>query len=181
MGVGIRRDLSLLGLATVVGVFNSPQTKPPRPEYPIVRQIRVDQECRLLLAPAGPDAGAKKAKLVRDPVVCHLESVLSSQHMEESIVGDELHRSRVTIEEQEFVLQNISGDPAIFTVEQPLAEGWTIDSDPRPEEIVRLGEQQTALFRVHAEPGQIVRLHVGRRHVKPLKPKIIRATLKSGQ
>ncbi len=136
--VGIRRDLSLLGLATVVGVFNSPQTKPPRPEYPIVRQIRVDQECRLLLAPAGPDAGAKKAKLVRDPVVCHLESVLSSQHMEESIVGDELHRSRVTIEEQEFVLQNIFGGSChLYRVSsQPLAEGWTIDSDPSvPSEI----------------------------------------------
>jgi len=177
MGIGVLlRGLSFLGAATIAGVSNSPQSTPPRPEYPIVHEIHVDQECRLLLASASPDPGVKKAKLERDPVICHLESVNNSQHMEEAIVGDELRRSRVTIEEQEFVLQNISSDRTVFVVEQPVAPGWMVDSDPRPAEMVGSMKEQTAIFRVYAEPGQIVRLHVGLRHAVPLKTKIIQAS-----
>jgi hypothetical protein len=46
-----------------------------------------------------------------------------------------------------------------FVVNQPLPKGWRIDSDPQPIDL----QGSTATFRVIAEPGQIVRLHVGER------------------
>jgi hypothetical protein len=44
-----------------------------------------------------------------------------------------------------------------------------VDSDPQPAEM----EGSTAVFRVYAEPGEIVRLHVGVRRTTELKPKTI--------
>ena len=161
----------LVGLAAVIalGIASQPRAAAQRPAYPIVQEIHVDGECRLLLAPADVATG-KKARPQRDPVVCHIESPHNSEHMEEAIVGNELHRSRVAVQEHEFVLQNIAAAPVIFVVEQPVTKGWQIDSDPQPEQIVGT----IALFRVHAQPGEIVHLHVGERHTTALKTKVIR-------
>ncbi len=124
--------------------------------------IYVDRRCALLPDPAS--TGKKKPRL--DPVICHLETINHSSHREETQVGNELERRNVDIEEQEYVLQNVTTKQIVFVVEQPVAKGWTVDSDPQPTEM----QGTTAIFRVYAQPGEIVRLHVGVRRTKTLSP-----------
>lgn len=151
-----------------------PAAKPvaARAPYSPFKDIHVDQECRLLPAPAYRDAGGKRPRLRRDPVICHLESVANSEHREETIVGNELRRSDVSVTEQTYVLQNVTTGPAMFVVEEAVPQGWVVDSDPRPAETTA----STAVFRVQAQPGEIVRLHVGLRHTKPLRAKILKTS-----
>jgi hypothetical protein len=150
----------------------SPAPAPARPLYSPFREFHVDQECRLLPDPAHPVIGKKKPRLRADPVICHLETVAHSEHMEETIVGDELRRNLVRITEQEYVVQNITTEHVVFVVHQFVPQGWNVDSDPQPAEV----KGQTAIFRVHADAGQIVRLHVGLRHTSPLRSKLIKAS-----
>jgi hypothetical protein len=186
------RSIPILpGLAAVLSLVCTglPAASAQRPAYPIVQEIHVDGNCRLLPAPSPEPAVRKKQRPIKDPVICHVESPHTSEHMEEAIVGHELHRDRVEIAEQEFVLQNIAADPVIFVVEQPVAKGWQIDSDPLPASIEEIGDSggrhpakaAIALFRVHAQPGEIVRLHVGERHAIALKPKVIAASVTTTQ
>ena len=134
------------------------------------RRIYVDQDCRILPS-ANPILPGKRAKPFNDSNICHLESITQSSHIEEKIAGNELYRSRVHIAEQEFVLQNITDAQAEFIVEVPVDSDWVIDSDPQPVST----EGDIAVFPVYADPGQIVRLHVGMRHTQPLKTKFIGA------
>jgi hypothetical protein len=170
--------------------YQSPaQHKPARPEYvPASRpasgtepqearpEIHVDERCRILpriqpdLSQPGATSGTNKPKPPRprkDSVVCHLESVLSSSHVEETVVAGVTLRSNVNIEEQEYILQDVTPDPVTFVVEQPLRKDWQVDSDPQPVETVG----SVAFFRVNAVPGEIVRLHVGLRHAKTKQKK----------
>lgn len=126
--------------------------------------IYVDQRCALL-----PDPATDKNKPRWDPAICHLETINHSSHREETAVGAEMLRSNVEVNEQEYVLQNVTMKPVAFVVKQPVPKGWRVDSDPQPTEM----EGATAVFRVHAEPGEIVRLHVGVRHTTELKPRTI--------
>jgi len=167
----------------------APNGSAQRPAYPIVQEIHVDGSCRILPAPDPVSSNRKKPQPIQDPVLCHIESPNSSAHMEEAIVGHELRRSRVEIAEHEFVLQNIASDPVIFVVEQPVSKGWQVDSDRQPVSIEQVNDHGSrhewkgsiALFRVHAQPGQIVRLHVGERHAIPLKPIAIAASVTTPQ
>lgn len=166
-------------VAQAAGGSQAPMTTPPVPsatEMTIASErltasdgsIYVDQRCGLLPDPAAPAAG-KKPRVRRDPAICHLESTNRSSHREEAVVGTEMLRREVEVDEQEYVLQNVTMKPVAFVVEQPVAKGWTVDSDPQPTEM----QGATAIFRVHAEPGEIVRLHVGVRRTTELKPKPI--------
>jgi hypothetical protein len=134
-----------------------------------VKEIYIDQDCRIL--PGGsPLLPGKKDKPFSDPVICHLESIANSNHIEEKIVGNDLYRSKVYVAEQQFVLQNITGGEAKFIVEVPINSDWVIDSDPQPVST----EGDIAVFPVYAQPGEIVRLHVGMRHTKPMKTRTIK-------
>jgi len=93
----------------------------------------------------------------RDDAICHLESVLSSHHIEEKITEGERSRFFVRVSEQEYVVQNPTDKPAVFIVRHDVPENWTVDSDPQPSSM----DGSTAVFRLNAEPGQRVRLHVG--------------------
>jgi hypothetical protein len=124
--------------------------------------IVVDQSCRIL-PDSDPAVLGDHNDAFRDPVVCHLESVLASRHIEERISSGD--RSLVRIREHEFILQNVTDSPAVFVVRQAVPEGWSVDSDPQPTTV----DGETAVFRVNAEPGQIVRLHVGLRNAIPLE------------
>jgi hypothetical protein len=93
----------------------------------------------------------------RDDAICHLESVLSSHHIEEKITDSERSRFFVRVAEQEYVLQNATDKPAVFTVRHDVPENWTVDSYPPPSTM----DGSSAVFQVNAEPGQRVRLHVG--------------------
>jgi hypothetical protein len=155
--------------------------KPPRPPYvrdgtavaapdqsPVHPEIHVDQLCRILPNPNQPlAANGKKPHPKADYIVCHLESVNSSSHVEEMLVSGTRQRTSVSIHEQEYVLQNILPEPATFVIENPVPKDWQVDSDPQPTEMAG----SVAIFRVEAQPGQIVRLHVGLRHAKAKKPK----------
>jgi hypothetical protein len=134
------------------------------------KRIYIDQDCRIEPDPAHPLPG-KKLRPFSDSNICHLESVAQSNHIEERIAGDELYRSRIYIAEQEYVLQNITDGQVMFIVQHAVSPDWTVDSDPLPLST----EGNIAVFPVYADPGQIVRLHVGLRHTQPLKTKFIGA------
>jgi hypothetical protein len=166
--------LVLLGAAALFGVpgllaqsAQQPASHPvaARLPYSAFKEIHVDQDCHLLPNPALKSTADKKPHLRKDAVICHLETVNTSEHIEETIDGNEMRRNRVGIREQTYVLQNVTKQERWFVVEQLVPEGWVVDSDPQPAEM----DGATAVFRVHAEPGEIVRLHVGVRHTKPLR------------
>jgi len=141
-----------------------------RAPYSPVKNIYVDDSCHLLPEPGRQITGKRKPRLHSDPVICHLESVANSEHMEETIVGNEVHRSLVSVSEQTYVLQNVTTDPAVFSVAHFVPLGWTVDSEPKPKSMA----DSTAVFEAHAQPGEIVHLHVGLRHIKPLRTKIVK-------
>ncbi len=102
--------------------------------------------------------------LENDHAICHLESVLTSHHVEESLRDGMMQRNKVSVAEQEYLLQNVTSAPVTFVVEHALPDDWKVDSDPQPVKVV----DDKAFFRVNAEPGQIVRLHVGEHHADPI-------------
>ena len=167
--------LVLLGAAASLGAYglqsSGAQQAPARPAYhqqPGVglKEIRVDERCRIL--PEEPAGFKGKPKTRKDSVVCHLESEHTSNHIEKSVVDGVPARSSVTIEEQEFVLQDVTDEPVTFVVEQPVGKDWQVDSDPQPTNMAG----NIAEFRVIGQPGQIVRLHVGLRHAKTKVQKV---------
>lgn len=83
--------------------------------------------------------------------------MLSSHHIEEKITDSERSRFLVRVAEQEYVVQNPTDKPAVFIVRHDVPKNWAIDSDPQPSSM----DGSTAVFRLNAEPGQRVRLHVG--------------------
>jgi hypothetical protein len=134
--------------------------------------VYVNQNCEIFPGLVFPLSGRKlpESRWISD--VCHLESVLDSEHREEKPAGNELERSDVEVREQEYVLQNITMKPQVFAVLEQVPRGWKVDSDPQPTTMAG----DIAVFDVHAEPGETVRLHVGLRHTKELKAKALPAT-----
>jgi hypothetical protein len=122
------------------------------------QQVKVDDRCQAL----SPDTGEMK----NDPDICHFDGrgvVLSSHVATREVDGIRQH-TRVDVEEKTFLLQDIHADPVVFVVSQKVPDGWRIDSDPQPKST----DGDTAIFRVIAQPGQIVRLHVGMSHETPM-------------
>jgi hypothetical protein len=140
------------------------------PAAGVPNEIHVDPKCRIQPDPTHPDTGKQRAHGRTNWTICHLDSVSSSDHVEETVVGNERRRSWIIVQEQEYILQNVTTTPMTFVVEQPLGKDWAIDSEPKPTEMAGA----TAVFRVQAEPRQIVRLHVGMRHTAPMRTRIIR-------
>jgi hypothetical protein len=105
-----------------------------------------------------------EAELKNNQAICHLESVLTSHHVEETLRDGVMLRNNVTVTEQEYLLQNVTSEPVTCVVEHNLREGWQLDSDPQPTKV----EDDTAFFQVSAVPGQIVRMHVGEHHADPI-------------
>ncbi len=146
----------------------TPQPPPQRQQYYSFNEIHVDQDCRILPDPAHALSG-KRAKPYTDSALCQLEGIFESQHVEESIQGDQLLRWHVEVHEHTFVLQDISDAPVTFVVEQIVPKNWTVDSDPQPKQMIG----QTAFFPVIVQPGQVVHLHVGMRRASPVHAKPI--------
>jgi len=124
----------------------------------------VDRSCKILQEESNALSDYAEIDLRNDRAICHLESVLTSHHVEEALRDGVRLRSKVTVEEQEYLLQNVTYEPVTFVVEHALPDDWKVDSDPQPVKVV----DNTAFFRVNAEPGQIVRLHVGERYRDPM-------------
>jgi hypothetical protein len=70
----------------------------------------------------------------------------------------------VVVKEKDYLMKNQFERPVVFVVEQPVPDGWKIDSVPLPDKV----KGKVALFRASAQPGQLVRLHVGEAHEIPL-------------
>jgi hypothetical protein len=130
--------------------------------------IHVDETCRILPADDNP-LGRKKPHPYRDSAVCALEGPAESTHWEEKIAGNMLQRTFVHVKERTFVLQDIADGPVMYIVQYDVPQGWFVDSDPQPWQIVG----QTAYFHVYVKPGETIRLHVGVRREWPSKPKPI--------
>ena len=112
----------------------------------------MDRSCKILQEESNALSDYAEIDLRNDRAICHLESVLTSHHVEEALRDGVRLRSKVTVEEQEYLLQNVTYEPVRFVVEHALPDDWKVDSDPQPVKVV----DNTAFFRVNAEPGQIV-------------------------
>jgi hypothetical protein len=194
VSVRVLRMLLGVGMLGVVGLVGCGHSGVPASQQPAaamapideVREIYVNQDCLILqdqvdgvtgvsvpgatAAPIGQagvyaQSGVQVAAGAQtDLAVCHLESKLTSNHVKGEVVNGAVQRSVVVVKEQEYLLQNEFQTPVVFVVEHPVPEGWTVDSDPQPTKM----EGKMALFRVTAQPEQIVRLHVGEQHTIPL-------------
>jgi len=69
-----------------------------------------------------------------------------------------LHRAEVR--EITYVIHNAAATNRTIVLEHPVQNGYTLDSDPKPEETT----PSVYRFRVSAAAGETVRLHVGVRH-----------------
>jgi hypothetical protein len=128
--------------------------------------IVVDKSCKVQLESDALILGDHNDAF-RDEAICHLESVLSSRHIEMKITDGERSRFLVRVAEQEYVVQNPTDKPALFIVRHTVPQNWAVDSDPRPSSM----DGPTAVFRLNAEPGQRVRLHVGMHRTYDINPK----------
>jgi hypothetical protein len=128
--------------------------------------IVVDKSC-LIQPESDPSVLGDHDDAFRDEAICHLESVSTSQHIEEKIADGERSHFLVKVAEQEYVLQNPTEKPAVFIVRHNVPENWTVDSFPAPTSM----DGATAVFQVFAEPGQRVRLHVGVRRSVGISPR----------
>jgi hypothetical protein len=158
----------LLGIGIAIGAAHrlafSQSSDPAQPLSPL-KEIHVDRKCKILLDESTALSDLTEADLRNDHAICHLESVLTSHHVEEAIRDGVMQRNKVTVVEQEYLLQNVTAEPVTFVVEHVLPnDEWKVDSDPQPVKVV----DNTAFFRVNAEPGQIVRMHVGEHHADPM-------------
>jgi hypothetical protein len=158
---------ALLGIGITLGFGEtlafSQSSAPVQPSVSL-KEIHVDRKCKILQEESDALSGLTEAELEDDHAVCHLESVLTSHHVEETLRDGVMLRNNVTVREQEYLLQNVTSEPVTFVVEHALPDDWQVDSDPEPVNIV----DNKAFFRVIAAPGQIVRMHVGEHHAEPV-------------
>ncbi len=132
----------------------------PPPAFEL-SEVHIDHDCRVLTQGKSTAANPNPNPHYRyNNVVCHFESKLHSGHTEQIVKNGVPKYVYVSIIEREYLLQNVTGKPVTFVIDQNLPKGWRIDSDPQPTEVTA----STATFRVLAQPGQTVRLHVGMRN-----------------
>jgi hypothetical protein len=157
--------LSALPLALAATLLAAPAGQTQTQDQAVRLSIVVDKSC-LIQPESDPSVLGDHNDAFRDSAICHLESVLSSHHIEEKIADGERSRFFVQVAEQEYVVQNPTDKPAVFIIRHDVPENWTVDSDPQPSSM----DGSTAVFRIYAEPGQRVRLHVGMHRSHSINP-----------
>jgi hypothetical protein len=147
---------SPLAAATLLAALPAFAAQAPNPA-PF--EIYIDGQCRVYTQkPPTPSHPNPKAAFHFDDHVCHFESEHTSTRWDYIPNGTGTPKAtNVTIVEHEYILTNPMAQPVTFVVGQFVPKNWTIDSDPQPTEITN----SIAMFRVIAQPGQTVRLHVG--------------------
>ena len=124
----------------------------------VVRVIHVDEKCRVFTEDrAGVHGSYSRPRFRADRNLCKAAGVHTSRHWEQNVQQGIVQRTLVKVQEREFLLHDALAEPVTFRVEQSLPAGWRVDSIPQPVEV----ENSVAVFAVRAEPGQIVRLHIG--------------------
>ncbi len=76
-----------------------------------------------------------------------------------SVVRGVLRQQTSEVSEVEYIVHNAAPDARTVIVEQPIRQGWQLDSDPKPAETTPTAYR----FRVATAPSESVRLHVGQR------------------
>jgi hypothetical protein len=134
----------------------SPQTATAAPTAsPSV--IEVDGACRILNVNLRDPAFGPPKHPYSSPV-CNIESEKVSQRWEQYTAPNGTPKNRLAdIHEKDFVLQNPYSQPITFLVHQPVPKNFHIDSPPPPTDLAN----SIATFKVVANPGQTVRVHVG--------------------
>ena len=114
-----------------------------------------------LLDPIHPGEKRLLSYAVDQAVRVSTESNLNSQHVT-SITAAKgvLVLQSTDIDEITYLVHNAAADPRTVVVEHPVRAGFTLDSDPKPEETT----PSVYRFRVATQAGETVRLHVGERH-----------------
>jgi hypothetical protein len=155
--------LLLLATPVFAQAVNAAQVVSPTQPAELA-EIHVDGHCRIL-AQERPDStqpyDKPQYRLGHDEGICQFDGGRAhiTARMEENIVNGVVKRTPVTIREHTYLLHNPTQGPITFVIQEFVPSGWTIDSDPQPNAFAN----STATFRVFAEAGQTVRLHVGRR------------------
>lgn len=123
-------------------------------------EIHIDERCRVFTQDR-PSAGTPYGKpgFHDGSALCHLRSDNHSNHWEEAVHNGVVSRTRVQIHERNYLLFNPTDVRVAFVLDISLPDGWTIDSDPRPTEVI----DHLASFRVYARPGETLKLHIGER------------------
>lgn len=151
----------------------------PRPEYhksdPVTshldpKEVHVDKDCRILPNPSENHTNEKATPFV-DAAICHIENPRTSTHEDQKTENGMLQRSTVTVNEQDFLFHNGSTEIQSFILEDQIPREWQVDPDHPATQIVASKAGPIALYRVHANPGQTLRLHVALRHIVWKKPK----------
>jgi len=78
-----------------------------------------------------------------------------------SVVKGVLRQQTSEVSEVEYIVHNAAPDARTVIVEQPIRQGWLLDSDPKPAETTPTAYR----FRVAAAPGESPRLHIGQRRI----------------
>jgi len=141
-----------LGLAAMLLAAPAGQTQ----DQAVRLSIVVDKSC-LIQPESDPLVLGDHSDAFRDDAVCHLEKVLSSHHTEEKLTEGERSRIFVRVSEQEYVVQNPTDQPAVFIIRHNVPSHWIVDSNTPPSSM----DGSTAVYRINADPGQTVGLHVG--------------------
>lgn len=156
----MRRWALVLGPLLLAGCHGSGVKAPSVAMAPALPEIHLDGQCGVRQGMSGaPDATTAAA------AVCHLVGTKTSQHVESGHPDEKRTLQVVTIREQEYRLRNTTAGPLAFVVEQALEKGWTVAADSAPGTV----QGATAVFRVTADPGQVVRLYVRTRHAVPIE------------
>src|ERR1035441_7418473 len=114
-----------------------------------------------LLDPVHPAEKRLLSYAVDQAVRVTTEGRLSPTHATSVAAAKGVFRLHSTnISEVTYVVHNAAADPRTVIVEHPVRLGYTLDSDPKPEETTPSAYR----FRVITTPGETVRLHIGERH-----------------
>ena len=145
-------------IATIRGQFGI-GTAPPQQSIavplpiapsPLPEAVFITEDCRILALPGGDDSPYST-----DKNTCHRETARNTR------------QANARIEEHSLILTNFRATPVTFVVSQWLF-GGVIDSVPEPDQVAA----DTAVFRVNANSGEIVHLHIGVRYDQPAKQRV---------
>ena len=120
-----------------------------------LEEIHVTENCRIF----HKNTADQKARYFRNSGICHQESKYDVVHPEAELEHGVLTKVVYEINESDYLLHNFLDHPVAFILDQPLPDGWHVDSDPQP----LTTNNHLAIYRVLAQPGQTVRLHTGQK------------------
>lgn len=143
------------GICAFLGLAAWTLNAPGQQTWQNPQEIVVDGECRIHAS--WITGGSPKA--FHDRGICSVDPEHYSERDETTLTAGKKRFSVVTIGEHTFYLHNPAQSAVTFIVNQRLGKNWQVDSEPPPNEL----HDRTATFRVIAQPGQTVELHVGER------------------